>query len=85
MRTCSSSTPVQRTFTLAIPFAVAAWLVTAPGGFTISGFLSVVALLTGLFWVATVTCSNGQPTPSLAQAVHDVEPAASFEPRRDHR
>ena len=85
MRTYSNSTPVQRTFTLAIPFAVAAWLVTVPGGFTISGFLSVVALLIGLFWVATVTYSNGQPTPSLAQPIHDVEPPAAVEPRRDRR
>lgn len=85
MRIDSSSTPVQRTLILAIPFAVAAWLVAVPGAFTISSFLAVVALLIGLFWVATVTYSNSQPTASLAQTCPDVGSATSFEPRRDCR
>ena len=82
MRTHSGSNP-QRTVTLAIPFAMAAWLVTVPGVFSLSSFLAVAALLIGLFWVATVTYADGQPTATLAQALPDAGPGASLKPRRE--
>jgi hypothetical protein len=65
---------------LAIPCAVALWLLTPAGAAVSSTYVFVALLVAATALIGLNTWHNGQPASSMRQALHDADLAASIQP-----
>ena len=65
---------------VAMPFAVAVWLLTPAGGVVPSTYVFIATLVIAMALVGLITWDNGLATGSMALVIHDVDVTPSTGP-----
>jgi hypothetical protein len=65
---------------VAMPFAVAVWLLTPAGAVVPSTYVFIATLFIAMALVGLITWDNGLATGSMAQVIHDVDVTPSTGP-----